>query len=92
MTLDASLQVSGFWTSATPDGYSQSVQFLASGATPGVLEPGESITVPVYYAGWLTSQWDWSRPPIYFTLECSTIPTRSKSPGTRLRVASARLR
>ncbi len=31
MTLDPSKIVSGFWTSATPDGYSQSVQFLASG-------------------------------------------------------------
>ncbi|MFI5453930.1 MAG: Ig-like domain-containing protein [Isosphaerales bacterium] len=68
MTLDSSKIVSGFWTSATPDGYSQSVQFLASGAIPGILQPGESMTVPVYYAGWLTGQWDFSRPPIDFTL------------------------
>src|SRR5262249_3667507 len=27
-------------------------QILASGATPGVLQPGESGVVPVYYAGW----------------------------------------
>ena len=52
LTLDASKQGSGFWTSATPDGYSHSVQFLASGSTPGLLQPGESVTVPVYYAGW----------------------------------------
>src|SRR5262249_7427833 len=57
MTLDKSRVTSGFWPSATPEGYSQSVQFLASGSVPGVLEAGESITVPVYYAGWLTSQW-----------------------------------
>ncbi|HEY4233761.1 MAG TPA: RHS repeat-associated core domain-containing protein, partial [Lacipirellulaceae bacterium] len=68
MTLDQSKVVSGFWTSATPDGYGQSVQFLASGAVPGILEPGESVTVPVYYAGWLTGQWDFSRPPIDFSL------------------------
>lgn len=68
LTLDPALQVSGFWTSATPAGYSQSVQILASGAIPGILGPGETATVPVYYAGWLTSQWDFSRPPIFFNL------------------------
>ncbi|WP_020467969.1 Calx-beta domain-containing protein [Zavarzinella formosa] len=68
LTLDATRIASGFWTSATPDGYAQSVQFLAGGASPGVLLPGESVTVPVYYAGWLTDQWDFSRPPIYFTV------------------------
>ena len=68
MTLDPSKIVSGFWTSATPDGYGQSVQFLASGAVPGILQPGESETVPIYYAGWLENQWDFSRPPIDFSL------------------------
>ena len=68
MTLDASKVVSGYWTSATPAGYSQSVQFLASGATPGVLQPGESEQMPVYYAGWLNNLWDFSRPPITFTV------------------------
>ena len=68
LTLDKSKVVSGFWTSATPDGYGQSVQFLASGAVPGVLQPGESVTVPVYYAGWLSGQWDLSRPPINVSL------------------------
>ncbi len=68
LTLDASKVTAGFWTSATPDGFGQSVQFLASGSVPGVLQPGESVTVPVYYAGWLDSQWDFSRPPINFSL------------------------
>jgi RHS repeat-associated protein len=72
LTLDPALQVSGFWTSATPAGYSQSVQILAGGKIPGVLEPGESFRIPVYYAGWLRSQWDFSRPPIYFTLNSIT--------------------
>ena len=50
-TLDKSLVVSGFWTSAIPQGYSNTVEILASGKVPGLLEPGESVTVPVYYAG-----------------------------------------
>ncbi|MGA2499470.1 MAG: RHS repeat-associated core domain-containing protein, partial [Tepidisphaeraceae bacterium] len=66
LTLDSSLQTSGFWTSATPAGYAHSVQILASGATPGILEPGESMRVPVYYGGWTTSQW--MHPPITFSL------------------------
>ncbi len=68
LSLDPSDAGLGYWTNTTPAGFSQTVQFLASGAIPGILEPGESITVPVYYGGWLHSQWDFSRPPIYFTL------------------------
>ncbi len=66
----------------TPAGFSQTVQFLASGAVPGILEPGESVTVPVYYAGWLTSQWEvYTRPPIYFTV--SDLETNNTA-GNRL--------
>jgi RHS repeat-associated protein len=68
LTLDRSLVTSGFWSDTTPSGYSQSVQFLAGGANTGVLEPGESVTIPVYYAGWLQTQWDFSRPPIIFSV------------------------
>ena len=39
-TLNKSLVVSGFWTSAIPQGYSNTVEILASGKVPGVLEPG----------------------------------------------------
>src|SRR5262249_39461594 len=53
LTLDHSRVTQGFWTTANPDGYGQSVQFLGSGATPGVLQPGESVLMPVYYGGWL---------------------------------------
>ena len=59
--------VEGFWTSAMPEGFANSVQFLASGATPGLLQPGESGRVPVYYAGW-QQPWDFGYPPIYFNL------------------------
>ena len=58
LTLDPSLAGQVLDTDTTPPGYSQTVQILASGATPGVLQAGESGTVPVYYAGWLSSQWD----------------------------------
>ena len=66
LTLDSTIQTSGFWTSATPAGYSNTVQILASGATPGVLQPGESARVPVYYGGWVQSQWFSN--PITFSL------------------------
>lgn len=67
LTLDKSLVTQGFWTSATPAGFSPTVQILASGATPGVLQPGESVEVPVYYAGW-QQPWDFSYPPFEFQL------------------------
>ncbi|MGH7135405.1 MAG: carboxypeptidase regulatory-like domain-containing protein, partial [Pirellulales bacterium] len=72
MTLDTSVHNSNYYYDTTPTGYSQSVQILASGATPGVLEPGESETVPVYYAGWLHGLWDFSRPPITFSVTTFT--------------------
>jgi YD repeat-containing protein len=68
MTLDSSLQTAGFWTSATPVGYTQTIEILASGATPGILQPGESGRVPVYYAGWLSSTWDFYHPTLNFSL------------------------
>ena len=43
LTLDSSLVAQGLWTSATPDGFSHSIQFLGSGQTPGTLLPGESL-------------------------------------------------
>ena len=40
MTLDLALVTQGFWTSAIPDGFNTSISILASGSTPGVLQPG----------------------------------------------------
>jgi hypothetical protein len=51
MTLDRSRLVSGFWTNAVPEGFASAVQFIAVGSTPGVLQPGESGRMPVYFAG-----------------------------------------
>ncbi|MGD9731944.1 MAG: right-handed parallel beta-helix repeat-containing protein, partial [Desulfamplus sp.] len=62
MTLDQTRLSSGFWTSVMPEGFANSVQFIASGKIPGVLQPGESGRVPVYYAGW-QQPWDISYPP-----------------------------
>jgi RHS repeat-associated protein len=78
LSLDSALAGLGYVTDNTPAGFSQNVQFLASGAIPGILEPGETITVPVYYAGWLHSQWDFSRPPIIFSVgELDTANTQT---------------
>ena len=65
LTLQQANQVPGFWTSAQPSGSGHSVQFLANGTTPGLLQPGETIRVPVYYSGW-QQPWDFSYPPIWF--------------------------
>jgi RHS repeat-associated protein len=65
LTLDQSIVHSGIFNDAVPDGFTNSIQLLASGATPGLLQPGESIQVPVYWAGWLASQWDPNTPILF---------------------------
>jgi RHS repeat-associated protein len=67
LTLDKSRVVAGFWTSALPAGFSDTVQILASGQTPGWLMPGESGQVPVYYAG-LLQPWDFSDTSVDFNV------------------------
>ena len=67
LTLDPTRVVAGLWTSALPDGFSHSVEILGSGATPGVLQPGETMRVPVYYAG-LQQPWDFSKTSVTFNL------------------------
>ena len=57
----------GFWTSAMPDGYANTVQFLASGSVSGLIQPGEKGRFPIYWAGW-QQPWDFSYPDIIFTL------------------------
>jgi RHS repeat-associated protein len=73
-TLNPALQTSGYWTSAIPQGYSNTVQILASGKVPGVLEPGESVTVPVYYAGMeqVNGSWNLSETTFSFDLRVFT--------------------
>jgi len=57
LTLDETRLAPGFWTQTLAEGFAHSVQLLASGVNPGLLMPGERITMPVYYAGLLTP-WD----------------------------------
>jgi hypothetical protein len=47
LTLDQSRMAQGLWTDAAPDGFSDTVQLLASGTVPGLLQPGERVRVPV---------------------------------------------
>lgn len=54
MTLDENRLASGVWISTVPVGYSTSVQIYADGSKPGILLPGETIIMPVYWAGWNT--------------------------------------
>ena len=71
-TLNPALVVSGYWTSALPEGYSNSVEILASGTeVPGWLEPGESISVPVYYAG-MQQPWP-TEPKFGFAIDYYTV-------------------
>ena len=45
LALDSSRAGLAYNSDATPSGFNQNVELLASGATPGLLEPGESETV-----------------------------------------------
>jgi len=67
----------GIWAAGMGQGFSPSVQFLASGETPGTLRPGETGRVPVYYAGWM-EPWDIGddRSPIDWSLSVLTADNR----------------
>ena len=72
LTLNSENLSRGFWTPSIPEGFSNSVQFLASGETPGVLQPGETGRMPIYYAGW-QQPWDFSYPPVDFFVGALTV-------------------
>ena len=67
LTLDPTLAGLSFASSTIPSGFSSSVEILANGSTPGVLKPGESETVPLYYGGWL-KPWNQQFPKITFNI------------------------
>ncbi len=79
LTLDSALAGQGFDTNTVIAGFSNTVQILGSGATPGVLEPGESITVPIYWGGWVLPR-DFSNPDfdpevaVEYTTDTTPIP------------------
>src|SRR5262249_42084594 len=49
LTLDQNLLTQLYWSGSPVGGSGHSVQIYASGASPGVLLPGERVRVPVYY-------------------------------------------
>ena len=66
MTMDESLLTTGFWTYNLPEGYSNTVSFLATGENGSVLQPGmDEQSVSFYWAGW-QQPWDFSYPPFKF--------------------------
>ncbi|QKS29606.1 MAG: tandem-95 repeat protein [Candidatus Accumulibacter similis] len=67
MTLDQARVGPGFWTSAVPAGFSSSVQFLTTGSTPGLLQPGETGRIPVYFIG-LEGPWDFADRTVEFSV------------------------
>jgi YD repeat-containing protein len=67
MTLDQARVGPGFWTSAVPTGFSSSVQFLTTGSTPGLLQPGETGRIPVYFIG-LEGPWDFADRTVEFVV------------------------
>lgn len=65
LTLEQRFHYYGAWV-GNPEGFASEVQILAGGEMPGILHPGESRRVPVYWAGWETP-WDFSYPPFIWT-------------------------
>jgi len=51
LTLDKDRLINGVRIDVLPEGFSHHVVILGSGAQAGVLQPGERVRVPVYYAG-----------------------------------------
>ncbi len=62
----------GYWTPAEPIGWSEKIQVLAYGQTPGLLQPGESNTIAIAYAG-LLQPWDFSQNSVVFTVGILTV-------------------
>ena len=61
----------GFLDQPRPQGYSNTVEILASGKVPGILGPGESVTVPVYYAG-MVMPWNFNESQFKFDIRYFT--------------------
>jgi RHS repeat-associated protein len=67
LTLDSTLVAQALWSDSLPPGVGTEVQIYASGKTPGLLQPGESVRVPVYYAG-LQRPWDATDEDVEFVI------------------------
>lgn len=69
LTRDKSLAGRGLWTYTPPSGTSDTIQVMAtgSGATPGILQPGDAGRIPIYYLG-LKRPWNGKDRTIEFNL------------------------
>ena len=67
LSLDLNELVKGHWTSASANGFNESVQIYAQGETPGLLLPGETVKVDVIYGG-LKQPWDLTDTQIEFVV------------------------
>ncbi len=73
LTLNQSLVASGFWSNQpVPEGFDHQVQIYASGEIPGILQPGETVRVPVYYIG-LARPWDFSDEDVAFQIGIESV-------------------
>ncbi|MBQ3351048.1 MAG: right-handed parallel beta-helix repeat-containing protein [Thermoguttaceae bacterium] len=57
MTLDSLLKDQRYAATVMPDGFSNSLQIMTSGETAGTIQPGETVTIPIYWGGTLRP-WD----------------------------------
>jgi RHS repeat-associated protein len=67
LSLDPSLAGLAYGTNSVPAGFSETVQLLAGGDHTGLLAPGETRTIPIYYGGWLSGSFNTTQ-PITFSL------------------------
>jgi RHS repeat-associated protein len=79
LTLDSSLAGQGLWTDTPPSGAIDTIQVMAkgSGATPGILQPGDCGRIPVYYLG-LRQPWDFGDRTVEFNL--GVLPANETKP------------
>lgn len=74
LTLDPTKVIQNLWTSTMPAGASHTAKFLADGDdenSSGMLEPGESGRMPIYYTG-LQQPWDFSDTNVEFKVKIVT--------------------
>ena len=87
LTIKPGLVVQDFYTCGQPADANNIVQILASGQTPGVLQPGESVRVPVHYLG-LENGGDLGNDVVQFALGRATVPTPGGPPEPAIDWAS----
>jgi hypothetical protein len=89
LTLDPSLAGPGLSTATLPAGFSDTVTIIGSGsaATPGLLQPGDSVEVPIFYRG-LLEPWDTSKTQVQFTVKALSSTATTPIDWSSVRAAS----